>query len=330
MRLRTILPFIINFAARITRLTMQPIIDAIERERIEAELTEERFLRNTNNADNRIYVITAADSPCTMREIGRLREEAFRSAGGGTGAALDIDGEDLAPDGYNQLIVWDPVHREIVGGYRYIICRTPHPAHLSTEHYFEFSERFRHEFLPYTIELGRAFVQPAYQGTRTNPKGIYALDNLWDGLGALIVNNPGVKYFFGKVTMYDRFRKEARNMLLYFLYRYFPDRDALMTPRERFDLEMDTAYYDTLFSGADYTENYRILSREMRNLGENVPPMRSAYMGLSPSMRVFDTVRNPDFGNTLETGLLITIDDIYPKKSERHTQGLAIKHFECI
>ncbi len=156
-----------------------------------------------------------------------LREEAFRAAGGGTGEEVDIDAEDLAPDGYCQLIVWDPAAREIVGGYRFIVCASEHPRHLSTEHYFRFSDRFRSEYLPRTIELGRSFVQRAYQA-RQNPKSLYALDNLWDGLGALIVLNPGVKYLFGKVTMYTTYKAVARNALIWFLRRYFPDREGLV------------------------------------------------------------------------------------------------------
>ncbi len=303
-------------------MKMEPVIDPIARELLEAELTDERLLRHTNNAGNRIYVITAATAPHVMQEIGRLRELSFRDAGGGTGVAQDIDADDTAPDGYNQLIVWDPVAREIVGGYRYILCRSSHPAHLSTEHYFRFSERFRHDFLPYTIELGRSFVQPAYQGTRVNPKGIYALDNLWDGLGALMVYNPEMRFFLGKVTMYGDYNREARNILVYFLQKYFPDHDRLVEPIHPIELHMDRDRLAALFDGASYAEDYKILVREIRSRNENIPPLINSYMNLSPSMRVFGTVSNPDFGDVEETGILITIQDIYAAKSERHTSEL--------
>jgi hypothetical protein len=218
---------------------MKPLIDPVSRELIESELTPAHFLRNTNSAGNKIYVITAADSPNTRREIGRLRELAFRDAGGGTGDPIDIDELDTAENGYRQLIVWDPGAREIVGGYRYIVSNSEYPENFSTEHYFRFSDRFRKEYLPYTIELGRSFVQPHYQGSRVNPKGIYALDNLWDGLGALIVRNPGTRYFFGKVTMYGDYNREARNMLIYFLRKYFPDTDNLVEPIHPATLDID-------------------------------------------------------------------------------------------
>lgn len=298
---------------------MKPLIDPVLPEIIESELTEDKFLRNTNNAGNKIYVITAADSPHTMQEIGRLREWAFRDAGGGTGLEVDIDELDTVADGYQQLLVWDPEAREIVGGYRYIVSRSPHTPHLSTEHYFRFSDRFRREFLPYTIELGRSFVHPQYQGTRGGSrKGVFALDNLWDGLGALLLMNPDMRYFFGKVTMYGDYNREARDILIYFLRKYFPDTENLVEPIHPIELDIDNEKMASLFTGADYAEDYKILSREIRALNENVPPLINSYMSLSPTMRVFGTVCNPDFGDVEETGILITIEDIYPKKSERH------------
>lgn len=296
---------------------MKPIIEAVPKELIERELTEERLLRATNNAGNFIYTIKAAEAPDIMREIGRLRELAFRQAGGGTGNEVDVDEQDLAPDGYTQLFVWDPVAREILGGYRYIICDSPYPKNLSTEHYFRFSDRFRQEVLPYTIELGRSFVQPRYQRTR-DAKSLYALDNLWDGLGALVVNNPDMRYFFGKVTMYGSYDKEARNILLYFLRKYFPDREHLVESIHPIELHFDEERFERMFCGGSYAEDYKILIREIRKYRENIPPLINSYMSLSPSMKVFGTVVNPDFGYVEETGILITISDIYPKKSQRH------------
>lgn len=298
---------------------MNPIIGPVDRALLEAELTPERKARDTKKAGNEIYLFTAAECPALMREVGRLREEAFRAAGGGTGEEVDIDAEDLAPDGYCQLIVWDPAAREIVGGYRFIVCASEHPRHLSTEHYFRFSDRFRSEYLPRTIELGRSFVQRAYQA-RQNPKSLYALDNLWDGLGALIVLNPGVKYLFGKVTMYTTYKAVARNALIWFLRRYFPDREGLVEGIRPLRLDLDDPYYEELFTGRNYMENYRILIRKIREFNEHIPPLINAYMNLSPTMRVFDTVSNPDFGGVEETGILVTIADIYPEKRERYTR----------
>jgi hypothetical protein len=298
---------------------MEDITDRTEIELIEGELTPARLLRRTGRGGNELYVVTAGECPNTMREIGRLRELAFRTAGGGTGEEVDIDDDDRAPDGYKQLIVWDPAAREILGGYRFIVSTTSHPAHLSSEHYFRFSELFRTKYLPYTIELGRSFVLPrkGEWGTR-NPKIIYALDNLWDGLGALIRKNPSAKYFFGKVTMYGDYNRQARNMLLYFMSRYFPDRENLLDPINPVELDMDEERMAAIFNGGSYAEDLKILYRQVRLHSENVPPLINSYMNLSPTMKVFGTVTNPDFGDVEETGLLITISDIHPDKTKRH------------
>ncbi len=299
---------------------MTPIIEPIARAIIESELSPKRLLRETNNAGNQIYVLNAIECPNTMQEIGRLREWSFRESGGGTGMEVDIDDADRNPNGYTQLIVWDPSKKEIIGGYRYIISRKTDTKYISTENYFQFSDKFKKEYLPYTIELGRSFVQPKYQGTRENPKGIYAMDNLWDGLGALMVQNPDIKYFLGKVTMYGDYNKEARNLLIYFLDKYFADKENLLTPKYPIEIEMDRAKMAELMCNNEYTEDYKILNKMIRSLNENVPPLINSYMSLSPSMKVFGTVCNPDFGNVEETGILITIKDVYPHKIERHTK----------
>ncbi len=298
---------------------MKDIIAPVDRELLIRELTPDRLLRRTNKGDNEIYVVSAVDSPNVMLEVGRLREVAFRGAGGGTGESVDIDDVDRATDGYKQLVVWDPAAREILGGYRFIVSTTTHPAHLSSEHYFRFSDRFREHYLPYTIELGRSFVIPRRgEGGTRNPKIIYALDNLWDGLGMLILLNPDARYLFGKVTMYGDYNREARDILLYFMSRYFPDREGLMTPIHPIDIHLDSAKLDPVFDGANYEENLKILYRQLKMRDENVPPLINSYMNVSPTMKVFGTVTNPDFGDVEETGLLITIADIYSDKSERH------------
>lgn len=304
-------------------MVAKEIIPPVPKHLLEEELTEDKFVRKTNFGGNLLYIITNNDSPNLMREIGRLREESFRHAGGGTGADTDIDEFDISDDPYNQLIVWDPQHHEILGGYRFYI---PHKGangndiakRLSTSHLFNFSDKFKEVYMPYMIELGRSFVQPAYQSANRARKGIYALDNLWDGLGALMVHNPEMKYFFGKVTMYTRFDKIARNMILYFLKKHFGDKENLVTPLEPLDLEWNEAELEAMFNTNDYHENYKILSKKVRSRHEIIPPLINAYMNLSPSMKVFGTMLNNEFGGVEETGILITIGDLYKAKVERH------------
>ncbi|MFI3323705.1 MAG: GNAT family N-acetyltransferase [Rikenellaceae bacterium] len=296
-----------------------PIIDPVERELLLAELTEERKVRSTNKVDNEIYIFSANECPALMQEVGRLREESFRQAGGGTGKGADIDDADLAKNGYLQLIVWDRNEQEIVGGYRFIICQSSDQKHLSTEHYFDFLDNFREKYLPRTIELGRSFVQCKYQ-PRVNRKGIYALDNLWDGLGALMIFSPESQYFFGKITMYTTFNIEARNLILAFFRHYFPDAEQLMAAKEALSVGLSKERFDEVFIGESYEENYKILMQSVRELGETIPPLFNAYMSLSPTMKTFDTFLNSDFGLVEETGILINMCDIYPEKFDRYTK----------
>ena len=302
---------------------MEPIIDRIDKHLLEAELDESTFLRNTNNGHNKIYVFTAHESPNLMREVGRLREITFRDAGGGTGKSVDIDEFDTMEVPFQQLIVWDPVEKEISGGYRFIHgrdiqCARNECMHSATAELFTFSDKFTRDYLPLSIELGRSFVQPNYQPIVNFRKGMYSLDNLWDGLGAMIIENPEVKYFFGKMTMYPEYNRTARDYVLFFLQKYFPDTETLMVPNEPVIPETPDAVIAEIFSARTYEENYKILIQEVRRHGEHVPPLVNAYMNLSPTMRTFGTAINHGFGEVEETGILIHIEDIYPRKKERH------------
>lgn len=303
---------------------MNPIIQPIDRKLILKELTNDKFIRATRKGNNELYEIDFINAPNTMREIGRLREISFRIAGGGTGKSYDIDSFDMdINDPYKQLLVWDPNEQEILGGYRYIHCGGLEPNKMATTEIFKFSNEFIEEYLPTTIELGRSFVQPMYQSTNLKRKGLYALDNLWDGLGALIYKYPNIKYFFGKVTMYTSYNTRARNLLLHFLDRYFNDEENLVIPIESLDYDINNKYYQDLFNGLEYNSAYKLLSKEIRNLGEHIPPLINSYMNLSPSMRVFGTTINGEFGGVEETGILINIKDVYPEKLERHLTPLS-------
>lgn len=301
---------------------MQPIIEKIDPALIEAELTPDRLLRHTNKGDNEIYVVDAFNAPHTMREIGRLREIAFRDAGGGTGLDCDIDEFDTMPSPCRQMIVWNPADREIIGGYRFILGEDIEIVNgvprIATSHMFRFSERFISEFLPETIELGRSFVAPEYQTTKAGAKALYALDNLWDGLGALTVIYPQIKYLFGKVTMYPQYNHECRDMILGFMHKHFLDPDSLVTPIDPLPTAADSIEIQSRFTGSDYKEDFRILNHFIREHDLKIPPLVNSYMALSPTMRMFGTSINREFGDVEESGIFFKISDIFEDKKMRH------------
>jgi hypothetical protein len=309
----------------------QPIIQPIPKEVLKSELTPDKQLRLTNKSNNEIYIITAHNAPNVMQEIGRLREIAFREAGGGTGQEVDIDEFDICENCYKQLIVWNPEEEEIIGGYRYLLGTDwEYDANgqpkLATSHMFHFSEKFLKEYAPYTVELGRSFVSLPYQSSRMGAKSLFALDNLWDGLGALTVVRPNIKYYFGKMTMYPSYIRKGRDMILYFLKKHFDDKENLIIPLKPLELETDPAELAALFSGKSFKEDYKVLNGEIRKLGYNIPPLVNAYMGLSPTMKLFGTAINYGFGDVEETGILIAVDEILEEKRKRHIDSFIREH----
>lgn len=302
---------------------VEKIIDPVDPALIEQELTPERFLRRTNKADNVIYVVDAKCAPHTMREIGRLREISFRASGGGTGKACDIDEFDLMAPPCRQLLVWNPHKREIIGAYRFIAgndikTNADGSPRIAMGHMFRFSPAFTRDYLPVTIELGRSFVRPEYQSTHAGVKAIFALDNLWDGLGALTVVHPEMKYLMGKMTMYPAYRHDCRNLLLAFLNLYFPDPDVLVRPIDPLETNADEQELESFFAGNDFKEDYRRLNAYIRDHGINIPPLVNAYMSLSPKMRMFGTAINHEFGEVEESGIFFKIDEIANQKKSRH------------
>ncbi|MBQ9192667.1 MAG: GNAT family N-acetyltransferase [Bacteroidales bacterium] len=304
---------------------MKKIIDPVDKELLKAELNPDRHLRTTNRAGNELYVV---GPECTnvIREIGRLREIAFRNDGGGTGEPLDIDKFDTDPAyGYRQLVLWDPQAEEIIGGYRFCLCdeavfdRFGQPI-LTSSHMFEFTKKFLNDYLPYTVELGRSFVSVEYQSSKAGSKSLYALDNLFDGIAALgVLYKDRIKFFFGKMTIYPSYNKDARELVMYFLKKYFGEKADLIKIRKQVKIENQRRFHK-VFTGLDYKENYKILKAEVSKLGVSIPPLVNTYMNLSPSMIYFGTGVNDEFADVLDSGILITFDEMYPDKIERHSK----------
>lgn len=305
---------------------MQPIIDPIDPALVKAELTPERFLRHSNKGGNEIYIVDCNSAPNAMREIGRLREIAFRAAGGGTGLDCDIDRFDTMEPPCRQIIVWDPRESEILGGYRFILgpdirLEANGQPRLATSHMFHFSDKFIEEYLPATMELGRSFVRIEKQSTRPGIRSIYVLDNLWDGLGALTVRFPYLRYLFGKVTMYPSYSRPCRDLILAFLHKHFPDREGLVKPLNPLRADLDSELVHECLNGATFDEDIRRLNSFIRERGFMIPPLINAYMSLSPTMKMFGTAINDEFGDVEESGILISVDDIFEEKKRRHIES---------
>ena len=302
---------------------MKPIIPAVETSLLLKEL-EGHLLRPSNKADNLIYDITAHECPNVMREIARLREISYRDGGGATGNEMDIDEMDTMTNPYHQLIVWDPEHQQIIGGYRYLIGTEAElrpnadgelQPYITSAHLFHYSERFIREFLPNTIEFGRAFVQPMYQQREMGVKALFALDNIWDGIGAVMHNHPEVHWMIGKVTIYPDYNETARNLIYAYLDRYHRGEEGLFAPYKPLVLSPLTV---SPFTGDDPQENYKILQRAVREQGTVIPPMFSAYLNLTNDLQFFGNAINDELANVYETGIMVDLRTVYPEKIERY------------
>ena len=308
---------------------MKEVIPPVDKKLLQEELTADKFVKTTNTGNNEIYIVEWKNAPNVTTEIGRLREITFRDAGGGTGKDCDLDEFDTDESiAFKQLLVWNPREQEIIGGYRFIHGKdlkinADGQVETPTSELFTMSERFVKDYLPTTIELGRSFVQPAYQPTVDLRKGMYALDNIWNGLGAIVVQNPDVRYFFGKITMYPQFTAKARDMILFFMNKYFIDKAKLVYPKVPLLIETPAEELDAYFVSGSFEKDYRLLVQGVRSFKENIPPLVNAYMNLSSTMLCFGTSLNHHFGDVEETGILVTIDDIYDFKKDRHINSPA-------
>jgi len=296
---------------------MEQIIPPVETSLLLQEL-EGHLLRPSNKADNLIYDITAHECPNVMREIARLREISYRDGGGATGKEMDIDEMDTMEKPYHQLIVWDPQHQQIVGGYRYLFgseaeIRNGQP-HITSAHLFRYSERFIQEYLPYSIEFGRAFVQPVYQTREMGVKALFALDNIWDGIGALVHNNPQLRWMFGKVTIYPTYNATARELIYAYLNRYHRGDSGLIAPY----IQEPLLPVETPFEGDDAQANFHILQHAVREQGTVIPPMFTAYLNITNELQFFGNAINDELANVYESGIMVDLTRVYPEKKERY------------
>ena len=305
---------------------MEKIIDPVSVELLKAELTPEKKLCDTNKAGNEIYVVDGIDSPNVLLEIGRLREVAFRDSGGGTGLSVDLDEFDTTTDRpYKQIIIWDPEASAIIGGYRFILgpdikMQEDGQPHITSSHMFRYSERFIRDYLPHTMELGRSFVTPEYQSSKAGAKAIFALDNLWDGITAVILQHPKIMYLLGKMTIYPTYDKSCRELIEHFLWKHFPDPDELARPKQPVDVEVDGRLLNLILKDDDFKSDYRNLKDAIRKLGSGIPPLVNSYMNTSPTLRMLGTGVNDEFFDAYDTGILVCYDEMYAEKRDRHRE----------
>ncbi|MCL1037188.1 lysophospholipid acyltransferase family protein [Shewanella submarina] len=293
--------------------TLAPIAHPESRSDLWHALKQCELLGHTQD-NMAIYLYRHQGTNPIMREIGRLREVAFRAVGEGTGKRRDIDSYDKD---YLHLVLWDRDAMEIVGAYRFGCCDKILPGGtdsrgLYSQTLFHYSDEFN-EIFAKGLELGRSFVQPKYWGKRS-------LDYLWFGIGAFLARNPQYRYLFGPVTISNDMQPLAQQMMVHFYRKYF-GAEGLATANQSLTLSAAVqSSLDSQYSSGDYLEGFRVLKSNMAALGESIPTLYKQYAEVTETggTRFLDFGVDPDFGDCIDGLVLVDIEKLKTKKRTRY------------
>lgn len=264
-----------------------------------------------------IYLYQYTGSSPIMREIGRLREIAFRAVGEGSNCRRDIDQYDTQ---YFHLILWDADDLEIAGAYRFgeakkLLARSGTDG-LYSATLFNYTDAMQ-PYFEQGLELGRSFVQPRYWGKRS-------LDYLWYGIGAFLQRHPNYRYLFGPVSMSDTYPKAAKDLLVQFYRLYFTHQDTIAISKTPYHLATDLA---DSFSGDDYKKDFTLLKHMLANMGVSVPTLYKQYTETydDGGIHFLDFNIDADFGDCIDGLVLADIHMLKAKKKARYMPHDAAK-----
>ena len=301
----------------------EDIIKPLSREVLNSELKSAYYLRPTRIGNNEIYIFSAKECPNLMQEVGRLREITFRDVGAGFGTKVDIDHYDTEEYPCRQLIVWDPVNKEIIGGYRFNIFydlknKELKDIPLLNKSLYEVSDNFLLDYVPYLVELSRAFIQPMYQPKNVGRKAAFSLDNIWDGLGALVVKYPFLKYYFGRLTFFSSYNSTVRDSIFYFFQKHLRGEVSLLKAKEPLSMQTKDSYLKKMIKSSDENEDYKSLQIIAKENGTIIPPLVKSYYNASSSLKVFEPVFDSYFASSYAAAIIVTIEDVYPSFVKRY------------
>jgi putative hemolysin len=293
--------------------TETPVAHPEDRLLLRRELQGASLLGRTSDG-KQIFLFDAKADSAVLRELGRLREIAFRGVGEGTGKRRDIDAFDAY---YRHVVLWDDSDLQIVGAYRIgdasRILEERGPEGLYTHSLFAYGEGLRARFAQ-SLELGRSFVQPRYQGLR-------ALDYLWQGIGAYLVTRPDVRYLFGPVSLSASYPETARRMLVYFFQRHYGAEGDLASARRPFVVpQAEERELERKFPGDDYSSDLRTLKQHLSASGVSIPALFKQYAELCEAggTRFLGFNVDPAFANCIDALVLVDLQRVKPAKRERY------------
>jgi len=295
-------------------VTEKNVIHPIDPKKIKRQLTAATLLQNIDNK-KKVYLLSNNKLfPDVIKEIARLREITFRKIGEGTGDKLDTDIYDTY---YNHMVLWDEENLEIMGAYRIgvgsEIIEKQGVSGFYSSTLFNFSEQFQFH-LPYSVELGRSFIQAKYWNTN-------ALDYLWMGIGAYLAFNPRVQFLFGPVSVSNSFPLDAKEMIVHFYEKWYGNTYGLVMAKNKYSIREDQKKnLSSIFNSNNYKEEVKLLKQNLRFFGMSIPPLYKQYTALCEpgGAQFLDFGVDPDFQNCIDGFILIDIDLIKYSKKEKY------------
>ncbi len=290
--------------------TQKPIAAPENRQALQKAIESDCIALGATSDNKQIYQYNHVGSSPIMREIGRLREIAFRAVGEGTDKRRDTDKHDKA---YFHLILWDNEAMEIVGAYRLGCAQTLTQNSDGNQLYSASLFEYQPDMVRYFeqgLELGRSFVQPKYWGKR-------ALDYLWMGIGAFIEQNQQYRYLFGPVSLSDAYPEAAKQLIVNFYQTYFPPREHLAVPKHQLDFNLNLS---TVFSGDNFSEEFTILKQLLSDMGYSVPTLFKQYSELCEDggVRYLSFSVDPDFNYCIDGLVFVDLAKMKDKKHARY------------
>ena len=261
-----------------------------------------------------IYLYQYQGSSPLFRELGRLREIAFRAVGEGSGNRRDIDKYDMH---YQHLVLWDEHALELVGAYRLACAQDVIEQHSQSGLYTDSLFNYTQDMTPYFkqgIELGRSFVQPKYWGRKS-------LDYLWYGIGAFINRYPQYRYLFGAVSVSNALPEQAKSLLVHYYQHYYGCEKSLATPNNAFRHTPDQQTQCTnLFEGNNIKEDFVELKHILANMGTHVPTLFKQYTELCEpnGVKFLSFSIDPQFNNCIDGLVLVDLEKVKPSKAKRY------------
>ena len=171
----------------------------------------------------------------------------------------------------------------------------------------------------------KLFLPVDSQTAAAGRKSLFTLDNLWDGITGVVLSSPGIDYLFGKMTIYNSYDKAARELILHFLEKHFPDNDCLVHPYQTMVPDTDPRILELLLNDDRLKADYRNLKDAVHRLGTNIPPLINSYINTSSTMKIFGSTINDELSDAIETGLMIRFSEINLEKKERHIRAFIEK-----